>query len=234
MPSPAIDAYSKRKAPREYDAAFLDKEFATVQRAVATVQFPQSRTISDLGSDNPVAMYHPIVVVNPTANVTVTIEAAAFEVYTAATNAKTFTELEGGVFYAEHDGSGAMTNLVGGFIGATHGGSGTVTLLLGLEVEVTKTAGGTVTTATGLLVDDVTAGTTNIALQTGLGRVQFGDVVELRGAATARSGSIVGIGGTTQTTIGANGAASALTANPLGYLIFFKGATKIVVPYYNG
>jgi hypothetical protein len=60
------------------------------------------------------------------------------------------------------------------------------------------------------------------------------DIVELSAAATARTGSIIGLGGTTQTTIGANGAASALTANPLGYLIAFKGSTKIVIPYYNG
>lgn len=53
-------------------------------------------------------------------------------------------------------------------------------------------------------------------------------------AAVAQSGTDINIGATTQATIGANGGASALTALPLGYLIGFKGATKIVIPYYNG
>lgn len=38
---------------------------------------------------------------------------------------------------------------------------------------------------------------------------------------------------TTQSTIGANGAASALTANPVGYLAFYIGTTKFIIPYYN-
>lgn len=38
---------------------------------------------------------------------------------------------------------------------------------------------------------------------------------------------------TTQTTIGANGAASALTANPVGYLTVMVGNTAVQVPYYN-
>jgi hypothetical protein len=50
----------------------------------------------------------------------------------------------------------------------------------------------------------------------------------------AGSGTDVVFGATTQATIGVNGAASALTANPLGYLVFYKGTTKCVLPYYNG
>lgn len=38
---------------------------------------------------------------------------------------------------------------------------------------------------------------------------------------------------TTATTIGANGAASALTANPVGYLTIMVGNTAYQVPYYN-
>lgn len=37
----------------------------------------------------------------------------------------------------------------------------------------------------------------------------------------------------TQATIGANGAASALTANPVGYLVVNVGGSNRVVPYYN-
>lgn len=38
---------------------------------------------------------------------------------------------------------------------------------------------------------------------------------------------------TTQTTIGANGAATALTANPVGYLTVMIGNTAYQIPYFN-
>lgn len=38
---------------------------------------------------------------------------------------------------------------------------------------------------------------------------------------------------TTFTTIGSNGAASALTANPVGYLTVMIGNTAYQMPYYN-
>lgn len=38
---------------------------------------------------------------------------------------------------------------------------------------------------------------------------------------------------TTFTTIGANGAASALTANPVGYLTVMIGNTAYQIPYFN-
>lgn len=41
------------------------------------------------------------------------------------------------------------------------------------------------------------------------------------------------IGGTTATTVGAAGAAAALPANPLGYIIGHVGTTNIKIPYYN-
>lgn len=39
-------------------------------------------------------------------------------------------------------------------------------------------------------------------------------------------------GGTTQTTVGAAGGASALPATPTGYLVITIGTTEYVVPYY--
>lgn len=38
---------------------------------------------------------------------------------------------------------------------------------------------------------------------------------------------------TTQTTIGANGAASALTANPVGFVTVMIGNSPFIMPYYN-
>lgn len=38
--------------------------------------------------------------------------------------------------------------------------------------------------------------------------------------------------GDTQTTVGAAGSASALPANPTGYMVITIGTTEVVVPYY--
>jgi len=38
---------------------------------------------------------------------------------------------------------------------------------------------------------------------------------------------------TTQTTIGANGTATALTANPVGYITIMVGNSPFQLPYYN-
>lgn len=61
-----------------------------------------------------------------------------------------------------------------------------------------------------------------------------GGALDINAAASTTTAGHLSLGSTTQTTIGANGAASALTANPLGYLIHYIGSTKIVIPYYNG
>lgn len=53
-------------------------------------------------------------------------------------------------------------------------------------------------------------------------------------AAAASVTNGLAVGGTTQTTVGANGGASALTALPLGYIQGYIGSTKIAIPYYNG
>jgi hypothetical protein len=53
------------------------------------------------------------------------------------------------------------------------------------------------------------------------------------GAAASAGASTVAFGGTTQTTIGANGGASALTALPLGYITVNVAGTAAIIPYYN-
>lgn len=50
----------------------------------------------------------------------------------------------------------------------------------------------------------------------------------------AGTGTDIVLGATTQTTVGVAGASSALPAQPLGYLVFYKGTTKCCFPYYNG
>lgn len=76
-------------------------------------------------------------------------------------------------------------------------------------------------------------GSVQITAATGAG---FLDVVtgalRLRGAALAVSASEVSFGCSTQSTVGAAGAASALPATPSGYLRFFVASTEFVIPYY--
>lgn len=74
---------------------------------------------------------------------------------------------------------------------------------------------------------------TSIARVTSTGLSVTG-TVNINGTAASTTAGQVQFGSTTQSTIGANGAASALTANPLGYLIAYLGTTKIIIPYYNG
>jgi hypothetical protein len=49
----------------------------------------------------------------------------------------------------------------------------------------------------------------------------------------ANSAAVVVVNASTQTTIGANGAASALTANPVGYIKMNIGGSDRIIPYYN-
>lgn len=63
--------------------------------------------------------------------------------------------------------------------------------------------------------------------------VSLTGTLNIAGTAASTTASQIQLGASTQSTIGANGAASALTANPLGYLVAYLGTTKIVIPYYN-
>jgi hypothetical protein len=64
----------------------------------------------------------------------------------------------------------------------------------------------------------------------GVANIETGQLI-LSGASFAKSGSVV-LGNSTQLTVGAAGAASALPATPSGYLVFNNGGTKFVLPYY--
>jgi len=84
----------------------------------------------------------------------------------------------------------------------------------------------------------VTAGANlNISTPTGVtfftNGVQFGGQITATAVASAAAANQVNYGSRTQTTIGANGAASALTANPLGYIKIFVAGVSALIPYYN-
>lgn len=105
----------------------------------------------------------------------------------------------------------------------------------------TRGAGSTITTLYGVYIEPMTVGGTNYGLysaHTGesvfSGRVS-GTSMRLT-AVTPTSGiaaNEIGLGRSTLTNIGANGAASAPTANPLGYLKINIAGTLAQIPYYN-
>jgi hypothetical protein len=66
-----------------------------------------------------------------------------------------------------------------------------------------------------------------------LGRNMVGGGWVRAGAVSAGAASTTTFGSTTSTTVGATGAASALPANPLGYLVAHVGTTEVRIPYYN-
>ncbi len=106
----------------------------------------------------------------------------------------------------------------------------------------TKGAGSTITNSYGIYIENMTrGGTANYGLysaHTGesvfSGRVS-GTTHRLTGATptTGIAANEIGLGRTVITTVGVNGAASALTANPLGYLKINIGGTMAQIPYYN-
>lgn len=56
---------------------------------------------------------------------------------------------------------------------------------------------------------------------------------QLSAAAVAGTAGTVILGSSVATTIGATGGASALPANPLGYLIAYVAGTQVKIPYYT-
>lgn len=68
---------------------------------------------------------------------------------------------------------------------------------------------------------------------TGTLHVLFGGAVDVNGAPATAAAGRISIGGSTRTTIGANGGATALTALPLGYLDINVAGTIAQIPYYN-
>ena len=111
------------------------------------------------------------------------------------------------------------------------GGGSSVNLHVGFLASALASA-----TANRAFVGQVASGATNYnCYMSGTAANLFGGLINLTSAAAAASvSSGIALGGTTQTTVGSTGAASALPANPLGYLIAYAGSTKIAIPYYNG
>lgn len=105
----------------------------------------------------------------------------------------------------------------------------------------TKGAGSAITLGVGLYIEDQTRATTNYGVYSlHTGDSLFTGPVEMKYAkisgatpTTGISGGRIAFGTTTSSTIGANGAASALTPLPLGYLKFNLNGAMVQFPYYN-
>ena len=65
------------------------------------------------------------------------------------------------------------------------------------------------------------------------GTIVASTCVNISGAASSVAAGVVSYGGTTATTVGAAGGASALPATPLGYIIVNVAGTAAKIPYYN-
>ena len=92
-------------------------------------------------------------------------------------------------------------------------GAGTATVVAGISIGALAAQTGT-DDAAGLHLAVPTGGTRNYPLWI--------------------TGGVPRHDGTTQATIGANGAASAPTTNPVGYIqLYVGGTTKYIIPYYN-
>ena len=79
------------------------------------------------------------------------------------------------------------------------------------------------------------SGTANFAFfGAGTAPSQLGGPLNLAGPIVVPPAGQVAIGNTTQSTVGATGAASALPANPVTYWVVYSGTTKLAIPCYNG
>jgi len=61
----------------------------------------------------------------------------------------------------------------------------------------------------------------------------FTGYINLSQAAISAATGTINLGGTTATTVGATGAAAALPAQPLGYMIAYVGTAQVKIPYYT-
>jgi hypothetical protein len=155
----------------------------------------------------------------------------------------TVTAINNGTTYGA-----AVTTGLGVASAPTAGAGAALTSMINFQAgNVALGSGASVATQYGFLATALSTATNNVGFQsqvnaaagsygfraTGTATNLFNGMVNITAAAAAVSSGL-GISGAQQTTVGATGAASALPANPLGYIVGYVGATKIAVPYYNG
>lgn len=109
-------------------------------------------------------------------------------------NTVTVNEFRGGYAYSDSPGNGNVVNQSGLVAQVDKTGSGSVAQLAGIWIETPNTLGtGTVTEFDGLLIGNISDATNNWAIKTGLGRVQFGDAVQLNNLTGHGTAGVVAI-----------------------------------------
>ena len=126
------------------------------------------------------------------------------------------------------------------FNGVTGSGSGNIHIKGGSDpITLTGNRYGTPSTSCvdissansfGFATDNSTVFVSSSRLNVLSGNLQLTSAAASVGGGTA---NFVSLGSTTAATVGAAGAASALPATPLGYLIAYVGTTQVKIPYYN-
>lgn len=109
------------------------------------------------------------------------------EVYAVNHDAGNVTNLIGQLGSAQSYGAGAVTNLAASQASVVLAGNGNVTDAAALNVlPATDIGAGAFTNLYGLRIANQTAGTNNWAIQTGLGKVQFGDTLYAKAISEVR------------------------------------------------
>ncbi len=135
------------------------------------------------------------------------------ENYRESTNS--YVRLFGGTFAA------AGANVL--IFGSTHANAN--------QMQLTASGGLTIAATTGI-TGSLTAGAISGTTGTFSSTLAVTSWLSIAGAAATQAAGVLSIGNTTQTTVGAAGAASALPPTPTGYIKTYIGATQYVIPYY--
>jgi len=139
----------------------------------------------------------------------------SFDTAVAYAGASAFSHLHGYQARNSYTGATSLTDLVGFLSHTNHSGAGTVANAIGAWVK-DPTGAGPITTNYGIKIEDLTRGTTDYAIYSGLGIVRFGGPLSLNGGgigipAAETLASVAGDYGTTIRNTNAGVAAYAYT-----------------------
>jgi len=139
----------------------------------------------------------------------------SFDTAVAYAGASAFAHLHGYQARNSYTGATSLTDLVGFLSHTNHSGAGTVANAIGAWIK-DPTGAGPITTNYGIKIEDITRGTTDYAIYSGLGIVRFGGQLSLNGGgigipAAETLASVAGDYGTTIRNTNAGVAAYAYT-----------------------
>jgi hypothetical protein len=200
----------------QYNNAGVFGGSAATITAAGSLTIPASQQINDSNGD--------FLAFTP-ATVTLQDSAGDSLVLTGVSNSITLTDVNGdtlsigdGVITLQNNGSPSQRVELNGPTFYVFGGIN----LAGTLTDATSSAG-----TSGQVLSSTVTGTKWVTPSAG------GGTVTLTAVAPTVTAGQVGLGSTTNFTIGANGGAAGLTALPVGYIIINVGGTNYQIPYYN-